>query len=73
VTKPGSESAIVMLIAGLTLAGCVLGYGIGHQIGAKHRDPAASTLPLALPPSTVIHPPMICRNGGCAELKAGPP
>jgi hypothetical protein len=29
-------------------------------------------LQLALPPSTVIHPPMICRKAGCAELKAGP-
>ncbi len=69
-TKPRSESAVVFTLLGLALAGAVLGYGIGHQDTSRIDEPAASNLPLALPPSTIIHPPMICRQGGCAELKA---
>ncbi len=73
--KPRLKPAIPLAILGLSLTGAILGPGIGRQDTAKSADAAASTpaVKLSLPPSTVIHPPMICRQGGCSELKQGAP
>jgi hypothetical protein len=70
VTKPGSESAVAFAILGLALAGAVLGYGLGRQATATSDEPAAPTVKLSLPPSTVIHPPIVCHKDVCEELRA---
>ena len=46
--------------------GLFLGWAVQVTVDA-HREKAA--LPIALPPSTVIHPPMICIQGRCVEMK----
>jgi hypothetical protein len=75
VIKPRLQPAIIFAIVGLSLTGAILGSGIGRQDTPKSADPSASTqaVKLSMPPSTVIHPPMICRQGACSELKQGAP
>jgi hypothetical protein len=78
VVKPALKSAIVFALLVLPLAGAILGFGIGRLDApttdvARGTEPPAHTIHLSLPPPTVIHPPMICRNGECSELKAGAP
>jgi hypothetical protein len=67
------QAAIIFVTLGLSLTGAILGSGIGHLDTAKSAEASPSTpaVKLSLPPSTVIHPPMICRQGGCSELKQG--
>lgn len=77
-TKPGPLSASLMSILSLALAGAVVAFGLGRQSPADGMNAVGNTalandLPahprLAVPPSTIMHPPIICRQEGCAEIK----
>ena len=72
-TTPRLKSASLFAILALSLAGAILGYGIGRPDAAGSNEPPMHAIQLSLPPSTVIHPPMICRKDGCAELTPGAP
>lgn len=81
--KPGRKSTVGFALLILPLAGVILGSGTGRPDASKDRvaanyvaggdAPASHTIKLSLPPSTVIHPPMICRHGECRELTASAP
>jgi len=71
--KPRLKPSIALAIFGLSLTGAILGSGLGRPDTRKMAGPPSSTVKLSLPPSTVIHPPMICRRDGCSELKQGAP
>jgi hypothetical protein len=71
--KPRLKPAIALAIFGLSLTGALLGSGLGRPDTRKMAEPPSAAVQLSLPPSTVIHPPMICRQDGCAELKQGAP
>jgi hypothetical protein len=71
--KPRLKPSIALAIFGLSLTGAILGSGLGRPETRKVAELPSPTVKLSLPPSTVIHPPMICRQGGCSELKQGAP
>jgi hypothetical protein len=73
VIKPRLKPAIALVILSIPLACAIVGYGMGRQNIVASNGPGTARVQVSMPPSTVIHPPMICRNGVCAELKASAP
>jgi len=73
VIKPRLKPAIALVILSVPLACAIVGYGMGRQNTLASTGPRIARVQVSMPPSTVIHAPMICRNGVCAELKAGAP
>jgi hypothetical protein len=73
--NPGTALAIisVTLAMSVALVCAIVGYGMGRQNIVASTELRTARVQVSMPPSTVIHPPMICRNGVCAELKAGAP
>jgi hypothetical protein len=72
VTTPRLKSASLFAVLSLTLAGAILGYGIGAE-DTDASNPPFRHPEISVPPSTVIHAPMICRKDGCAELQPSAP